>query len=201
MAAAPALTPGLLRELEDCWRDQDLPLVQRLQPGLSHEQIDALTAPLGLRLPTEALLWWTWRDGAVAEDLAIERELGPGFEFLPLAQAVEQCVFQRKLAAEFGESPADAEFWWHTSWFPITHRGGAVACDCSVAKGAPTPIFSPFSHDLDVDGRTHPAALSFGQMVRWWIEAFEEGIWRYDAIARSWDYRRENRPPARERLV
>jgi hypothetical protein len=32
------------------------------------------------------------------------------------------------------------------------------------------------------------SAASFGEMVTWWIEALDDGSWRYDREAGRWDY-------------
>jgi hypothetical protein len=90
---------------------------------------------------------------------------------------VRLCRLFRKHAVEaWGER---AEYWWRTSWFPITERLGAIRCDCAVDEGAPTPIYYADSHDDDAGGLTTPRVDSFGTMVSWWIQALESGAWRY----------------------
>lgn len=32
-----------------------------------------------------------------------------------------------------------------------------------------------------------PVAESFGQMVAWWIDAIERGVWRYDTDLQRWE--------------
>jgi hypothetical protein len=80
---------GLCEQLELRWISQGALLAGRLRPGLTEIQMDALTEPLGLRLPVEAQLWWGWHDGAADGGYAISRELGPGRQFLSLSAAVE----------------------------------------------------------------------------------------------------------------
>lgn len=58
---APRLTVELLEELKARWRDLGAPIAEQLRPGLSQEQIDAIVAPLGLHVPSEALVWWRAR--------------------------------------------------------------------------------------------------------------------------------------------
>jgi hypothetical protein len=55
------LTVELLEELKARWRDLGAPIAEQLRPGLSQEQIDAIVAPLGLHVPSEALVWWRAR--------------------------------------------------------------------------------------------------------------------------------------------
>jgi len=199
------LDADLLRKLESRWRDHHLPLLDKLRPGVSEDRIDALTAPLGLQLPLEAKRWWGWHDGGDVGPLASDRYLGPGFEFLPLAEAIERCVWWRQLAVETArdidstDAASDPHFWWRASWFPVTERNGALACDCSVAADTPTPIYCPDSHD--VVGRTEPGTRSLRQLVAWWAEAFDTGVWKYDAESRQWNYQWELLDPIRARLV
>ncbi len=202
----PLLNFELLGELESRWRNQGAPLVARLQPGLATEAMDALTAPLGLRLPSEARVWWGWRNG-VPSDVAVgdQREIGRGFEYLPLAEAVDHYRMCRAVAADAaGHSSdlpelSDPDFWWHPSWFPITvaSNGGVVTCECSVDDGKPTPMRS-INWDERTEEPGRAGAASFGEMVSWWLEAFDSGVWRYEAERGRWDYRWQLLDPARE---
>ena len=77
---APVLTADLLETLERGWARQSAPVMEHLRPGLSPERIDDLTAPVGLRLPVEARIWWGWHDG-VDVRLGPRTELGPSLPF------------------------------------------------------------------------------------------------------------------------
>lgn len=207
------LSGGLLNQLEEHWRRQRAPLLEHLRPGLTDSEADSLTAPLGLHLPVEARIWWGWHDGVSADVLpGYGRTIGgPGFQFLPLKEAVAVYVRWRKLAGElagdFVGDPrvqlADQDYWWPPSWFPITSasNGDTVACDCSVAEGDPTPIRVIVAEEMGAD--REPAVDSFGQMIDWWIEALDLGAWRYDPDAARWNYDYKRLDPAREltRLV
>jgi len=102
--------------------------------------MDAITAPLGLRLPDEARVWWGWSNGAPRHP--------SGLPYLPLEEAVDLYRSVRRMAddvaggAPAGAAHASADFWWERAWFPITRsgHGSTVACDCGVARGEPTPI-------------------------------------------------------------
>jgi cell wall assembly regulator SMI1 len=181
------LTPELLDGLKELWAREGAPVLQHLRPGLAPEEIDALTEPLGVRLPTEARTWWGWHDGVSGTvALGVQRELGPGLPFLPLGDAVALYRHALQQAAEVAGDQAD--YWWRPSWFPVTERSGEIRCDCSVEDGSPTPIYWAYSHDHDADGLANPKVESFGTMVTWWIEAVESGAWRYSAEARRWEY-------------
>jgi hypothetical protein len=49
------LTEELLEQLAERWRTLHAPIANSLRPGLSKVEMDALAAPLGLRLPHEAV--------------------------------------------------------------------------------------------------------------------------------------------------
>jgi hypothetical protein len=61
---------------------------------------------------------------------------------------------------------------WGKNWLAIGSLG-KVACDCAVQAEAPVPILDVDYHHVDVPGTV--SARSFGEMVRWWIEALETG--------------------------
>lgn len=185
---APMLSIELLLELEARWRSQGAPIADHLRPGLNDREIDEATRPLGLRLPTEARIWWGWHDGASLRPNTTSdtsRLLGPGREYLPLLDAVALYEQELEIFRSVGD---DAELLRPTTRFPITYSSGPISCDCAIAEGDPTPIYHVHSHDYDIDGVTHPKARSFGEMVTWWIEALNDEIWKWDPSTGSWDY-------------
>jgi hypothetical protein len=192
IADAPLLDADLLAVLESRWRDQRWPGLERRRPGLRDDEIDAGTAPLGLRLPLEARRWWGWHDGiAIAPgDLRKQHEFGgPGFVYLTLAAAVELYAEMRRIANEVagpGE-PLSQDELWDPSWFPVTkaYNGGIVACDCSAPSAARTPIRAVHWKN-GVVGEIR--ARSFGEMVSWWIDALDRGAWCYDLETGNWLY-------------
>jgi hypothetical protein len=202
VTAGPLLTEGLLEELAERWRAAGAPIADSLRPGLSDAEMDALVAPLGLRLPHEARVWWGWHDGARPSDrLGVSWELGPGFGFFSLGEAVALYHEMRELFRDIwaDEDPGMVDYWWRPSWLPITECRGAVRCDCAVSEDAPTPIYWAYSHDHDADGLTNPKVGSFGTLVCWWIEALDSGGWRYDPEANRWQHLPELLPPERTR--
>ena len=93
--------------------------MERLEPGLAGEEMDALTAPLGLRLPTEARLWWGWHDGVAASQVRYEheREAAPGWPYFPLEESIARCRQWREISREWAEGAPGAEPppWWGAS--------------------------------------------------------------------------------------
>jgi cell wall assembly regulator SMI1 len=189
---SPLLSPEMLTDLERQWQRQGVPLLEHLRPGLPRSEIDALIAPLGLRLPVEARTWWGWHDGARTNGPSVRRTIGAGFEYLPLAEAVEQYRLCREASEQVASTEghprpmSEPEYWWRPQWFPITLTGygGVVACDCSVGNDSPTPIRMVWWAGRE--SFAEPVAQSFGQVVSWWIDALRTGVWRYDAGRDKW---------------
>ena len=201
-APPPLLTLDQLDRLEDHWRRQEAPILEHLRPGLSDDEMDSLTDPLGLRLPTEARTWWGWRGGAdIAADRPQSYLMSPDRIFYTVEHAVEQYRSARRLWEDI--DPDNADYWWRPTWFPITYWVGYIRLDCDVEEGAATPIYHADSHDHDAKGLTEPRVPSFGVMMDWWLDAFECGAWCYDAEAEGWRYDYTLLPREREltRLV
>lgn len=195
MASPPFLNAELLRILEAELRAQGAPVVANWRPGLSEPQMNELLDPLPLRLTLEARRWWGWHDGVAlpAEALAVERELGPERDFIPLAEALDG--YQDLVSMALTEAEESSELLWHPHWMPVS-RFGAIACDCSGPDDAPTPI-----RDVDYHHASRPGqivARSFGEMVSWWIDALHIGAWQYDASRRRWDRYYGLIPPERQ---
>jgi cell wall assembly regulator SMI1 len=183
--APPILSTELLDDLENRWRRQGAPLVERLRRGLDHAEIEALTARVGISLPAEAYTWWGWHDGVTKSvELRVFREMGGlAFQALPLAEAVESYENQRAFALE--TFPEDPDSWWAPTWFPISHgEPGILVCDGATSDDA-APVRVINYHDID-DFR-EVRARSLGEMVTWWIEAIDHGGWTYNAERQTWD--------------
>jgi cell wall assembly regulator SMI1 len=187
VTAAPILTEDLLEQLAERWRTLRAPIATSLRPGLADNEIDALVAPLELRLPHEARVWWGWHDGT--ETGLISHGIGNHIVPLQLAQAVARYRELLQVAAEVtadDETFAPGDYWRH-EWFPFAApRRADLACDCAVPEGAPTPI-RHVEFELPAQSQ-EPVAPSLGAVVSLWIEAIDSGAWTFD----------HNRPPGWE---
>lgn len=190
---------GLLRRLEELWADAGAPIARRLAPGLPPEQIDALTAPLGLRLSIEGRAWWEWHNGVLNDTGNVPRcwdWLGAGaYRFISLERAIAVYTYAVKMEAHvrraYPELP-EHELW-NPAWFPLCeHLGGDVlAIDCRVADGAPTPII-----EVAWESAPHPILLpSLTDLVALWVQMLEEGAWTWEGDGWSCDKARAEHFP------
>jgi hypothetical protein len=154
------LTLDLLERLDCTLRDLGAAIVDRWQPGLTRQQMDALTEPHGFHLPDEAALWWIWHNGA---GLA---EVIPNRQPVTLEGAIE-------ILAVGGADMAEA--------FGLTHMLIALNdepwlwFDCRVARDAPVPVYAGYK-----SGQPWVVAESIGDMVLALIAAFETGHFTTD---------------------
>jgi hypothetical protein len=146
------LDEALLARLEQAWAAQGAPIAGNSTPGLSNEEMDDMTEPLGLRLPIEARVWWGWHDGVAWRpngELTPERWIGPVGEYLPLRDALDLYLEERKMFADVvGGDPEPCR---PAAYLPITYSTGPVFCDCSVAENEPSPISHTHSHAIPED--------------------------------------------------
>jgi len=155
--------------------------------------MEALVTPLGIGLPTEARVWWGWHDGTEIDLLshAIGHDILP----LQLAQAVEQYGELLEAASDVtaDDENSDPDDFWRREWFPFAvPRRAHLACDCSVAETAPTPI-------RHVDFYFHaesqvPVSPSLGAVVSLWIDAIDREAWTYDHDRPGWTRHPERLP-------
>jgi cell wall assembly regulator SMI1 len=179
----PVILDGdLLAELEARWQRLGVALLEGLQPGVPVQDMDALAAPLGLRLPPEARTWWAWHDG-VRRGVP-PRMNGAGWSFLTLESALAETAFRRELAESVaGEH---AQQLWATSWLVLsTNMHGAAIVIDAVDDNAPA---SPVRYIETEDSRSsvEPATRSMGEMVSWWLDAIDSGAHSYDARRQQW---------------
>ena len=186
MTSEPRLLDDeLLAELEARWRRQGSFVAQALRPGLTDNQIDALTLEAGLSLPAEARRWWGWHDGAERQPPGGPAEVGPDRAFLPLADAVRECRRLRELSWEV--VPVDAEPDWKASWLPLDNSKIPNLIDCAVSHEDPVPARSFF---VENPSAGLPGVRSIGALVMVWIEAVDCGAWAYNRAAGYWEYDR-----------
>jgi hypothetical protein len=178
------LSVQLLYAYEECLKGIGAPAAEWFRPGLTAEKIEEAVAPLGLRLPSEARIWWEWHDGATAEG----RELLPGplRQCLTLVGAVDLYRRSRVLADKAARTwpEHNSDFLWSPTWFPVVGWQLPIVIDCSVAEGQATPL--RIVDWQDVEGFLEPQAQSLGQMVAWWIEAIDVGALEWNGADRKW---------------
>jgi hypothetical protein len=182
------LSIDLLHKLERAWSETNAPAANSTRRGLSPDEIDELMAPIDLDLPHEGVVWWGWHDGASGE-------IGPDLPFMSLAEAVQLynwlCQTARDIAG------ADAHGMWDPSWFPVTTASiGPIALDCSAAPNCGTPI-RQINWELPRSEMARIQAESFGQVVSWWIDAYNDKAWSFDERDGAWVYRPELLDPSR----
>jgi cell wall assembly regulator SMI1 len=175
------LTEELLAELDQRLRDLNAPITRIWRPGLSDDQMDELTEPIGITLPTEARAWWGQHDG-VDRITGQQPTLGDGWVPFPLAEAVRQATVYRETSAlEIdADGYVDRRAEWSTSWIALVGNPSPerLACECAVSAGAPSPAiyFDPEGEDEP----QRPKAASIGEVVHIWIEALDDGTWHID---------------------
>ena len=99
---------AVLHELENVLRAVVPDLADTLQPGLTDEQIDALSEPLfPFRLPLDLRAMYRWHDGQVPHAPGPHRPVFHEAGFLPLAAAIESY-----------EGWSRAHPRWNPLWFP-----------------------------------------------------------------------------------
>jgi cell wall assembly regulator SMI1 len=189
----------LLDELEGRWRAQRAPILDHLTPGLGDEQIIAIAAAAGVRLPTEARLWWEWHNGVPSSrgSKQARRAIGgPDYEYIPLEEAAEEYSKLREMARNAtAGTDLDPDDFWHPAWWPISSdaKGAWIACECDVAENAPTPIRA--IHFADSTQFEPPVLGSFGELIQHLIDAIDRGVWFYDSAAGRWEQRFELQTP------
>lgn len=186
------LTEQLLDRLSATWLSHGVPIEDALAPGRAVESFTSDDARLHVDLPDELRMWWAWHDGGIEGRRPVSSwMMGP--LLIPMSSTMSREWWQttmREATAAAAEAPegsplADPEYWWRESWVPLFNDGaGHVAADCEPGPAGVTPI-RRIEWGVD-DGPPPPAADSLGQMVEWWIEIIELGIWTWDKARDRW---------------
>ena len=175
------LTTELLGQLDQRLRDLGAPVTRIWRPGLSDEEMDQLTEPISLTLPTEARAWWGWHDGVERGVDWPQPAIGTGWVPLPLAEAVQDAISTREIAAQLAaQGHDDPRGDWSMSWIALCGNPSPerLACECAVSVGVASPAiyFDPEGNDEP----QRPKAASIGEVVHIWLEALDDGTWRID---------------------
>jgi hypothetical protein len=171
------LSRGQLERLERVWRQQRVPILECLQPGLTHDEMDTICAPLGVRLTDEARTWWGWHNGGLGEPPG-QNSINAIRYYTSLQSAVQATIAERQ--ATLGVVP------WPPGWIKIS--GGPsdiVLLDVGGDPHGPTPV-----HTLDVWVNAETADVSvlasLGDLVENWIASLQSGLCRYIAAEGRW---------------
>ncbi len=180
------LTAQLLDRLSVTWRSHGVPIEDALAPGRTVESFTSDDGTLHVNLPDELQMWWAWHDGGIEGRRPISSwMMGP--VLIPMSSTMSRESWQTTMGlateaaadAPEGTPLADRGYWWRETWVPLFNDGaGHLAADCEVGPAGVTPI-RRIEWGL-YDGPPPPAADSLGQMVEWWIEMIELGIWTWD---------------------
>lgn len=176
------LNTQLLADLERRWNAHGAAVARLVRPGLSDNEMDALTEPLGIKLPREARRWWGWHDGAdpPAEDTR-PAELGPRRWFLSLADAVQDCVWRQDVERQAWGGALGPE--WRPGFLPIDGAGMPALLDTGVGFEEPVPVRAFVT---DNPAAATPGVPSIGELVRLWIDAIDVGAWSFDQDRELW---------------
>jgi len=192
------LTEKLLEDLAARWRAFDAPVARQLRPGLADDEIDALVAPLGLRVPPEARTWWKWHNGG--GDACIVHSGGKAF--LSLEHCVERATMMRQIASEVtkpyrlsAEERNDmAHGVWHRDWLPLCPDGVGCMAVISAGRDDASKAVCPVLF-RDWDGEASLLAPSIGTLVCQWISVLDAGAETYDHRQDRWVFVPEKLPP------
>lgn len=186
------LTEQLLDRLSATWRAHGVPIEDALAPGRAVESFTSDDGSLHVDLPEELRTWWAWHDGGI-EGRRPLRSMGPYVEPYSSMDSrewwqtmlAEAASMAANMAADLPENEmADPDFWWQEGWVPLFNPGtGYHVADCRLGPAGLTPIRRVDWHHEE---RLPPATDSLGQLVEWWIEAIELGIWTWDKDSGTW---------------
>jgi cell wall assembly regulator SMI1 len=188
-AQPPILTEALLDELEARWRAQSAPIVGQLRSGIDDATMAELAAPLGLTVPAEVRTWYRWHNGATETEWRKDVEMcGMGWRFFSLERATKEAVRRRAMALKAcnqDQEEADQSFW-RWAWLPLAdnQHGGVMFVDGRASSDPPRTQVIYTEPEIGTD--TPPAAPSLGQVVTWWIEAIDTGLYAYDSARDRW---------------
>ncbi len=180
------LTEQLLDRLSATWRAHGVPIEDALAPGRAIESFTSDDGNLHIDIPDELQTWWAWHDGGIEEGRSIfSWQIGPHLQ--PMSSTWSRDWWQTMMseaATMATRTETDPDFWWQEAWVPLFDPGaGTLVGDCRLGSAEVTPIRWVDWHHEE---RLPPATDSLGQLVQWWIEAIELGIWTWDQDSGMW---------------
>jgi cell wall assembly regulator SMI1 len=174
------LTEQLLDRLSATWHAHGVPIEDALAPGRAVESFTSDDGSFHVDLPEELRTWWAWHDGASWG------AIGPHLTTYSSTKSHEWWQTMMAEAATMAtRTETDPDFWWQETWVPLSSNGagGEHVADCRLGPAGVTPIRLVDWHHEE---RLPPATDSLGQLVEWWIEAIELGIWTWDTDRGMW---------------
>ena len=167
------------------------PILDVLAPGISPDDVDALTEPYGLRVPVEVKTLWEWHNGILTDDpYRADYSIGPGsYDFLSVQGALAEYESNREHHGEPMEPETAPEMYWHKSWLPfMVQQAERLYVDCDrtvfVAWGeAPVRLVGWAWESFDVD-----VAPSVKHAVSIWTWLLEQDYYRVEQAdgQRTW---------------
>lgn len=184
---------------EDRLRGLGAVAVDCLRPGLSREQVDALSAEFEGGLPEEAAAIWMWHDGSDHGDAPRPglRSLIPYRFFVPLREAFAQARHLYEITStpmgrignlrdgpenatvqlvypEGIEEPPGQAYWYRPWWLVFLTGGGTTFVECANPDHPETfvGLWDPHAE--------HLGQLTLRERVWWWHWALDTGHWSID---------------------
>jgi cell wall assembly regulator SMI1 len=180
----------LLDEMEQIWRAVDPTLPDDLAPGLSPQELDEITAPLGLRLNRDAKTWYGWHNGThTGHGRGCGATIGAySASFIDAEIAAGEYRSNLAIAEHFADvfgSMGDAG--WDPAWFPlcVTIGGTVINTDCSVTPPNPAPIRV---RKKQFDQARRIIAPSLTTVVQQWLDLYRLGYYYWNADLQRWAF-------------
>jgi hypothetical protein len=176
------MTLDILREallgIEAEWVRLGAPIVSRLRPGLSGDQLDDLGERYAWDIPPELRVWWGWHDGTNQVGHPWLQSIGPAsLWFLPAERALKDTELEREIRPDHPEDPG-----WRRSWLTIMNFDATrLYVDCSTpAHGVRTWLPIGLVHK-EWDNADVPVAQSLTQAARMWLWLLQQNYYAVDA--------------------
>lgn len=164
----------LLQELHQRWRAQGAPIADALAPGIDDEQIERLTAPLGLRVSEEARVWWRWHNGvASTADCARSSwdRIGPTCRWRTPSLTARPVARWVLTSTAIRPRPRGRARGCPSPW---------TSCESSLTARCPTkPTYPSRSFSFEEPEAAADGLPSLGELVRLWVEVIDSGAWRW----------------------
>lgn len=180
----------LLDEMEQIWRAVDPTLPDDLAPGLSPQELDEITAPLGLRLNRDAKTWYGWHNGThTGHGRGYGATIGAYFgSFIDAEIAVREYRSNLAVAEDFAElfgSMGDAG--WDPHWFPlwVSIGGDVISTDCSVPAAGSAPIRV---RAKEFGEARRVIAPSLTVVIERWLDLYHLGYYYWNADHHRWTF-------------